>query len=131
MVRIDRSSVCRTDPDAGGATARLRIGLIQHRLLVAIGGQHHDTARISAVLARQQNNPVLCTGGEPERHKNGKGTPDHCDTSTMNRVPRTPRIEVSVRSFMASGLCLAIWPETTAKEPLSTFVSNALRGWSD
>ena len=48
-------------------------------------------------------------------------------TSTTNSVPRTPRTDAGVRTFIASGDCLAILPETTASEPFESVASN--RPW--
>ena len=50
---------------------------------------------------------------------------DHCGTSTMKRVPRTPSREVGVLTFIASRRDLAMRPETTASEPLSTCVTKS------
>src|SRR5262249_14647595 len=55
----------------------------------------------------------------------GQGGQSCGPVRTRNSVPRTPRIAAGVRTFIASGDCLASLPETTASVPCFSELSNA------
>src|SRR5437773_4404572 len=77
------------------------------RHLRASREEHHDRNPED----RADHRPGSAPGGAPVR--------------TRNSVPRTPSMAAGVRTFIASGDCFAILPETAASVPRLSDVSNA------
>ena len=93
-----------------GSTARVRVAPLPSA--VGVAG-----------FVVEQGDPVGGAGAERGGGQDRRGRADHL-TSTTNLVPRTPSIEVGVRTRIASRLDLAMLPETTPTEPRLTLVTN-------
>ena len=88
--------------------------LHRHRRLPPVGlRQQHDGRRRAPAGAPSAIGAIAATAA------------GSCQSSTLttNSVPRTPSTEAGVRTFIASGDCFAILPETTASEPFDSVAS--------
>src|SRR5947207_11375652 len=82
---------------------------------------------------RRRDHRHLRAAREECRDRNPENRADHRPGAvptgpavrTTNSVPRTPRTAAGVRTFIASGDCLAILPDTAASVPRLSDVSNA------
>ena len=119
---------------AGSRHARRGVGLIEGARRLAAGDRDRPWGR---ALARQEHDEVVpcgAAGQDQQRQRRetderatelGQGGQFFAPARTRNSVPRTPRIAAGVRTFIASGDCLASLPETTASVPCLSELSNA------
>jgi hypothetical protein len=94
---------------AHGADAAVGAGQEHHRL-VARGGRRREDDRAASAAGRGHQRQDRQRAGHAAYRAPGKAP-------TTNSVPRTPRIIEGVRTFIASGDCLASLPDTAESVP--------------
>ena len=119
---------------AVGRIARLQIGQSHGFIRVRNREVFFHRADL-AVQARQEDVEIIArlgaaADGQRREDRDAEQNPRRAaqyfsPVRTTNSVPRTPRIAAGVLTFIASGVCLAILPETTERVPRLSELSNA------
>src|SRR5438132_561271 len=131
----------RSDPELDEASTDSAGALQRQPIVVEVGarewwrrGRGRQQYHWWRWWRRRRDDRHLRAAREEHRDRNPEDRADHrgagsapagAPVRTRNSVPRTPSMAAGVRTFIASGDCFAILPETAASVPRLSDVSNA------